>query len=249
MNTATLDVLAVGPHPDDVELFAGGTVAHVVQLGYRVGLLDLTRGELATRGSAEIRAHEAAAAAQVLGVTRDQLDLPDGGLRADDQRQIQALVAYLRLHRPELVLCPWGNERHPDHESAAALVQRAVFFAGVGGHITHGLERHLVREVLHYPMRVLDAPSFVVDITHVAELKRRAILCHASQVTPAPGAPPTLVGSAQSLDALEARDRFYGAQIGAAHGEPFIVRSTLHLTDPLAHLRGRPGSAFFFEPR
>jgi len=252
MTTLTLDVLAIGPHPDDVELFAGGTVAHLVRLGYRVGLLDLTRGEQATRGTPEVRAAEAAAAGQVLGVTRDQLGLPDGGLREGDRHQVSSLVAYLRQHRPEIVLCPWVAERHPDHEDAAALVQRAVFVAGVGGFITHGLGRHLVREVLYYPMRVLDRPSFVIDTSHVADLKRQAILCHASQVGPATDrdpARPTLVGDPRSLAALEARDRFYGAQIGAAFAEPFIVRSTLHLSDPLAHLRSRPGPAFFFEPR
>lgn len=249
MTPSPLDVLAIGPHPDDVELFAGGTVAHLARLGHRVAVLDLTRGERASRGTPELRAQEAAAAARVLGVARDQLGLPDGGLHADDQRQLTALVAYLREHRPELVLCPWVEDRHPDHEAAAALVRRAVFLASVGGLITHGLERHLVREVLHYPMRALATPSFVVDVSHVADTKRAAIMCHASQVLPAPGAPETLVGSPRSLDAIDARDRFYGAQIGAAHGEPFITRATLHLSDPLAHLRSRPGPAFFFEPR
>lgn len=242
-----MEVLAIGPHPDDVELFIGGTTRHLVQLGYRVAILDLTRGESATRGTPEIRAHEAAAAAQVLGVGRHQLGLPDGGVHADDPAHVDALVAFLRAHRPELVLAPWTEERHPDHEAAGKLALRAQFLASAGGYRPDLGARHVIRELVHYPMRVLATPSFVVDIAHVADLKRQAIACHASQVAATAGAPVTLVAS--SLGTLDTRDAFYGAQIGSLAGEPFIVRSTLAIADPVAHFRARPGVPHFFEAR
>jgi len=246
-----LDVLAIGPHPDDVELFIGGTTRHMVELGQRVAILDLTRGESATRGTPAIRAVEAAHAAQVLGVMRDQLGLPDGGVRADDPEQTAALVTYLRTRKPELVLCPWTEERHPDHEAAARLVLRAVFLASAGGFMPT-LPRHVVREVLHYPMRVLVKPSFVVDIAHTLTTKRAAIACHASQVGAARTADGgTLVShaAASGIDSIAARDQFYGAQIGSIAAEPFIMRATLHVADPLTHLRSRPGPALLFEAR
>lgn len=238
-----LDVLAIGPHPDDVELFAGGTVGKLVAAGHRVAILDLTRGEAATRGTPELRANEARRAAEVLGVTRDQLGLPDGGIR-DTAEQVAALVTHLRVHRPELVIAPWTDERHPDHAAAAALIVRAVFLASAGG-FSPELPRHVVREVLHYPMRVAARPSFVVDISAFAELKRRAIGCHESQLGPRPADAGTLVASA--LDTLDARDRYWGEHIGATHGEPFITRATLAVDDPVAHFRGRPGAPRLFE--
>lgn len=249
-NEGALDVLAVGPHPDDVELFIGGTVRHLVQLGHRVAILDLTRGECATRGTPEVRAGEALRAAQILGVARHQLGLPDGGVRADEPAQVEALVRYLRRRRPELVIAPWTEERHPDHEAAARLALRATFLASAGGYLPE-LPRHVVRELVHYPMRVLRKPSFVVDISHVVDDKRRAVLCHASQVggptTSSRATGETLVGSHDGVAAIELRDRFYGAQIGATAAEPFITRATVHLADPLAHFRSRPGPARLFE--
>ena len=237
-----LDVLAIGPHPDDVELFVGGTIARLVAAGHRVAILDLTRGEAATRGTPELRADEARRAAEVLGVARERLDLPDGGVR-DTPEQVAALVTRLRAHRPELVLAPWTDERHPDHAAAAALIVRAVFLASAGGFMPE-LPRHVVREVLHYPMRVAARPSFVVDISAFSDVKRRAIACHASQLQPGPGA-TTLVASA--LATIDARDRYWGEHIGATYGEPFIIRATLAIDDPVAHFRARPGAPRLFE--
>lgn len=242
-----MDVLAIGPHPDDVELFIGGTTRHLVQLGYDVAILDLTRGEAATRGTPELRANEAAAAAKVLGVTRHQLGLPDGGVHADDPDHVAALVAFIRTHRPEVVFAPWTEERHPDHEAAGKLALRAQFLASAGGYRPDLGARHVMRELVHYPMRVLATPSFVVDVAHVVAIKRQAIACHASQVAAIVGAPATLVAS--SIGTLETRDAFYGAQIGSLAGEPFIARSTLAIADPLAHFRARPGAPHFFEAK
>ncbi|WP_164018914.1 bacillithiol biosynthesis deacetylase BshB1 [Pyxidicoccus trucidator] len=245
-----LDVLAFGPHPDDVELFCGGLLARMAGQGYRTGIVDLTRGEKSSRGTPETRAQETEAASQALGLSlRENLGLPDGwlspwaGFDAPETERartsaVARVVEVLRRLRPELVVVPWEEERHPDHEAASALVTRALFFAGVrkfeaeppGAPFTP-------RQVLYYPLRHLAEPSFVVDVSSVYERKRAAVRCYASQVQPRPDAPPTLVGSPLSLSSLEARDAFYGAQVGVAHGEPYVVRETLGLADPVDHFR------------
>ncbi len=240
------DLVAFGPHPDDVELFCGGLLIRLSDLGYRVAVVDLTRGEMATRGTPETRAAEAEAAAAVLGLShRENLALPDAGLLPNDPDQVAAIVAALRRLRPELVVAPWSRERHPDHEAASALVTRAVFLAGLR-RWSPGRPRDpgaldappfTPRQVLYYPMRHLAEPTFIVDTTEAAERKLAAIRCYASQVGPAPGAPETLVGSPLSLTSIDARDRFYGAQIGVAHGEPFVSPSPVGLVDPVAHFR------------
>jgi bacillithiol biosynthesis deacetylase BshB1 len=247
------DVVAFGPHPDDVELCCGGLVAKLVALGHRVALVDLTRGEMSTRGTVDERAGEASEAARVLGVAqRANLALPDGGLRGDDDAHAAAVAHTLRTLRPELVLAPWAVERHPDHEAAHALVRRAVFLAGLRKWAGSLEQAHRPRTVLWYPMRHIAEPSFVVDVSAHYETKRAAIQCHRSQVSAPPGTAPgsaagaaTLVGSALSLSSLEARDAFYGAQIGVAFGEPFIVDEAVAIDDPVAHFRGRPPALFF----
>jgi bacillithiol biosynthesis deacetylase BshB1 len=243
-----LDVLAFGPHPDDVELFCGGLLAKLVDLGYRVGVVDLTRGEMSSRGTPETRAAETVAATQVLGLhLRENLGLADTQLDPWSHAQVAPLVEAIRRHRPELVIAPWHVERHPDHEAASQLVTRAVFFAGVRK-FAEGLAIHTPRQVLHYPMRHLTEPSFLVDITAQAARKDAAIRCYVSQVQPDPSQPPTLVGSALSLPSIEARDRFYGAQIGVARAEPYVVRAALAIADPIAHFRANTSAAPLFFP-
>jgi bacillithiol biosynthesis deacetylase BshB1 len=245
-----LDVLAFGPHPDDVELFCGGLLASLAAKGYRTGIVDLTRGEKSSRGTPETRAQETEAASQALGLAlRENLGLPDGWLSPwagfelpEPERARTAAVArvveVLRRLRPELVVVPWEEERHPDHEAASALVTRALFFAGVRKFEAEPPAPPFTpRQVLYYPLRHLAEPSFVVDVSAVYERKRAAVRCYASQVQPRPDAPPTLVGSPLSLSSLEARDAFYGAQMGVAHGEPYVVRETPGLADPVDHFR------------
>lgn len=245
---AALHVLAFGPHPDDVELFCGGLLARLVDLGYRVGVVDLTRGERSSRGTPQTRAHETEAATRVLGLhLRENLDLPDTQLDPWSHDQVLPLIEALRRHRPEVVLAPWRSERHPDHEAASQLVTRAVFLAGVRK-VAEGQAPHTVRQVLQYPMRHLTQPTFLVDITAQAERKDAAIRCYASQVQPDPTQPPTLVGSALSLPSIEARDRFHGALIGVERAEAYIATSALAIADPVAHFRANTGAAPLFFP-
>lgn len=257
-----LDLLAFGPHPDDVELFCGGLLARMAGQGYRTGIVDLTRGEKSSRGTPETRARETEAASRELGLSlRENLGLPDGWVSpwsgfdaAEPERTrtsaVARVVEVLRRLRPELVVVPWEEERHPDHEAASALVTRALFFAGVRKFETEPPgEPFTPRQVLYYPLRHLAEPSFVVDVSAVYERKRAAVRCYASQVQPRPDAPPTLVGSPLSLSSLEARDAFYGAQVGVAHGEPYVVRETLGLADPVDHFRRNSFARPLFFPQ
>jgi bacillithiol biosynthesis deacetylase BshB1 len=255
----TLDLLAFGPHPDDVELFCGGLVASAVTRGHRVAIVDLTRGERGTRGTVSERAREADEAARILGVaSRENLALPDAGLAPhapgdvdDVTSPVLQVVACVRRLRPTTVLVPFWRERHPDHEAASALITRALFLARLekvacaGSHAPFSPQT-----VLYYPMRVAAEPSFVVDVSDVYETKQRAIRAHVSQVGAAAAASGTLVGAPGALLALEARDRLHGSEIGVAYGEPYIVRERMALRDPLAHFTTeRTGPAFFFSDR
>jgi N-acetylglucosamine malate deacetylase 1 len=259
MSDYGLELLAFGPHPDDVELFCGGLLSKLARAGHRTGIVDLTRGEKSSRGTPETRAQETEDASRALGLSvRENLELPDGWVSPwagfelptrEADAPVARVVEVLRRLRPELVLVPWEEERHPDHAATSALVTRALFFASVR-HFAPGRAPFTPRQVLYYPMRHLAEPSVVVDVTEAYAQKLAAVHCYASQVQPDARAAPTLVGSALSLSSLEARDRFYGAQIGVAHGEPYVLREVLGLVDPVEHFRrnafGRP---LFFPQR
>lgn len=239
-----LDLLAVGPHPDDVELFCGGTVATSAARGHRVGILDLTRGERASNGTVETRAREAAAAAAVLGVAvRENLGLPDAGLDpyagvdgALEGSQLLALVAAIRRLRPRILLLPHTRARHPDHAAAGTLGERAVFTAGLRSVETDAAPFR-PRRTLHYACRHGFSPRLIVDTTDAIETKRAALACYASQVAPAPGAVDTMVAAPLSSAALEARDRYYGAMIGVAFGEAFTQAGPVGVHDLVDHAR------------
>ena len=181
-----LDVLAVGAHPDDVELACGGTLALMASRGRQVGIVHLTRGESGTRGSAEERRREATAAARALGAaTLDLLDCGDGELRAGRAEE-DALIRLLRRYRPEVVLAPPTRDRHPDHGRAHALVAAAAFYAGLAGRRLDGadadLAPHRPAAVFHYMQHDSFDPAFVVDVTTAWEAKKAALACYGSQL-------------------------------------------------------------------
>ena len=258
-----LHLLAFGAHPDDVDICCGGLLALSALRGHRTGIVDLSRGELGSLGTPELRAQEAARAAEILGVSlRENLGFPDGfihpysGYEAEaeqrpEKSQLARVVAVIRRLRPAVVVIPWTHERHPDHEAAAALVTKAVFFAGVGKFATAPqLPPFAPAEVLRYSMRYELEPSFVVDITEVADRKAAAIRAYASQVTGGSATGP-LIGSPLTLGAFEARDRYHGGMIGVHAGEAYLSRGVLGLRDPVAHFRANafPGALFFGRPR
>lgn len=233
MAEASLDVLAFAAHPDDVEFFAGGTVALLVSQGYRVGIADLTRGELGSRGTARIREREAAEAAAILGVeARVNLALPDGDIRNTLENRVE-VARVLRTFRPRILLVPAPDCRHPDHPAAARLVTEAVFAAGLrrvetpaGGELLEPWRPH---HVLHYMQSIPFDPTLVVDVTPVWETRIRALRAFASQVHDADraapgGEPETFISNPAFLDWIEARARTYGYRIGATYGEPLLYR-------------------------
>lgn len=244
-----VDVLAFGAHPDDVELFCGGTVLRLGALGYTTAVADLTRGEKASHGTPHDRARETEAASAELGLAwRDNLGLPDTQLAVTTD-QLIAVVAILRRRRPELVLAPWVEDRHPDHVVASQLVTRATMLAGVRQFAPETGERFVPRQLLYYAMRHRMAPSFVVDTSTVADRKASAIRCYASQVARRAGEDPTLVSAPGAIAAIEARDRYFGSMIGTSHGEPLRTAQVIGVVDPVRLFRDNPfADAHAFEP-
>ncbi len=237
------DVLAVGAHPDDVELGCGATLARLARAGRCVGILDLTAGEMGTRGDVETRAREARAAAAALGVAwRHCLSLPDGELNGGDDGQLAAVVGALRAAGPRVVLVPDDRDAHPDHAAAAALLRRGAFLAGVGKYRPeHGPARR-PGLLLAYPgPRQLLTPALVVDATAAYAAKRAALAAHASQFDPGAGT-ATHLASGHFLAAIEGRDRACGNLIGAEFGEGFAGPGVL-AADEIAWLLGGLGTS------
>ena len=231
-----LDVLAIGAHPDDVELGCGGTLASLVAAGCRVGILHLTGGEAGARGSREERRTEAHRAAAALGVSVVEiLDLGDGDLRGGTAEQ-DAVIGVLRAHRPDLVLGPSPVDRHPDHDRAHRLVHEACFYSGVAGRGDNE-ERFRPGAVFSYMQHDPFEPSFVVDVTAVWERKMAALAEYKSQLFQ-PGVerrePPTKVASEDFSESMVGRARHFGLMIGATFGEPFWSRLPVAVVDPLA---------------
>ncbi len=240
-----LDVLAIAAHPDDVELSAGGTLIKLAQQGYKTGILDLTRGEAGTRGTPEIRAFEAARAAQLLGLSmRENLDLGDAHLWANEESRTK-LVRVLRRWHPRLVLTQHGDDPHPDHAHTAQLVREAAHLAGVAKYdakakLAQASERWRPNCVAHFLFPRTLAPTFVVDISASFTRKWDAIRAHTSQFfNPKNKDVQSRVSSEQFLREMDARDRYFGALIGVAYGEAFFVREALNVDDPVALLTRR----------
>lgn len=233
-----LDVLAIGSHPDDIELGCGGTLAVAAAAGRRVGLVHLTRGEAGTRGTPEGRRREAEAAAEALGAASlDFLDCGDGSLRTGEAEE-DAVIEVLRRYRPEIVLGPSPVDRHPDHGRGHRLVEAACFYAGLRARGTG--EPYRPAALFSYMQHDPFTPSFIVDVTEGWEAKMRALDAHDSQLYSGPEdeggddkGPPTLVASREFRLAVEGRARHYGLLIGATYGEPFHARRPLAVADVL----------------
>ncbi|HEY0510356.1 MAG TPA: bacillithiol biosynthesis deacetylase BshB1 [Thermoanaerobaculia bacterium] len=242
-----LDVLAIGAHPDDVELGCGGTVAVLAAQGRKVGILHLTRGEMGTRGTAEERIAEAAAAARALGAVEcGFLDCGDGGLRTGPAEE-DALIARLREWAPDLVLGPTPHDRHPDHGRAHRLVEAACFYAGLRNRTPAAGPAHRPAAVFSYMQHDLFPPSFVVDVTagweaKIASMRAYRSQLHAGAGVPVaggePAGPVTRVSTPEFWLAIEGRARHFGELIGAALGEPFWSHNPLAVGDPMSILPG-----------
>jgi len=224
-----LDVLVFGPHPDDIEIGLGGTVARHAALGHQVGLCDLTVGELASNGTPEERLAEGERARQVLGaVWRKNLRLPDG--RLDEvPEQVQAVAALIRREQPRVIAVPYHRDRHPDHAAANRLLTRAIFAAGLRRYEAPG-DAWRPEWVCSYFINDADTPSFVVDVSGYYETKRRALACHASQFAP-PGGVATRLTSARFRQLVESRDAQFGALAGVAFAAGIVVTEPIVRSD------------------
>lgn len=227
-----VDILAFGAHPDDVELGCGATLAKEIHGGKKVGIIDLTRGELGTRGSAEIRAQEAAAAAQILGVSvRENLGFRDGFFVNDEAHQLE-IIKMIRKYKPEIVLCNAIDDRHIDHGKGSKLVSDACFLAGLRRIETteHGVEQEAWRPklVYHYIQWKNIEPDFVVDVTGFIDQKVQAVLAYGTQFYDANSKEPsTPITSKNFLDSIVYRAQDLGRLINKEHAEGFTVERYL----------------------
>ena len=236
-----LDVLAIGAHPDDVELGCGGTLALLARQGRKVGILHLTRGERGTRGTAEERQAEAEAAAQALGaVELAFLDCGDGGLRTGPAEE-DAVIEVLRRFRPELVIGPAPHDRHPDHGRAYALVEASCFYAGLRNRGTG--DPHRPAALFAYMQHDVFTPSFLVDVTSTWDAKLASLAAYRTQLhqpdrKEEDTQPKTKVASPEFRLAVEGRAHHFGLLLGVAYAEPFWSRGPLAVHDPMSILPG-----------
>ncbi len=219
---SSLDLLAFGPHPDDLEIGLGGTLAKHVALGHSVGLCDLTRGEMSSNGTPEERVREAEAARKVLGAAwRENLGLPDRaiGMSPDHTRRVVELI---RRVRPQAIAIPYAHDRHPDHQAAAAMLRDAVFNAKLKRYDASG-EPWQPAWTCAYFINDAGPVSFVVDVSEYYEVKRQALACYASQFTRATGHAETRLNSSMFNQLIESRDAQFGALAGVRFAEGIVV--------------------------
>ncbi|HXW06820.1 MAG TPA: bacillithiol biosynthesis deacetylase BshB1 [Vicinamibacterales bacterium] len=227
MTPNPVDLLVFGPHPDDIEIGLGGAVARASAEGQRVGLCDLTAGEMGSNGTEAERLEEAEAARAVLGAAwRINLRWPDRALGSTPEH-VRSAAALVRSARPRAVALPYGHDRHPDHVAASQLLTEAVFNAGLR---RYPLEADAWRPdwICYYFINDAADPTFVVDVSAQYDLKRRALACHATQFAPTgAGAVATRLTSPRFLQLVESRDAWFGARAGVAFAEGVVVREML----------------------
>ncbi|HEY0370601.1 MAG TPA: bacillithiol biosynthesis deacetylase BshB1 [Thermoanaerobaculia bacterium] len=235
----SVDIIFFGAHPDDVELSCGGTVAKCVKDGLRVAIVDLTRGEMGTRGTPQTRKREAAAAARALGATfRVQLDFQDGNLQTGREQELQ-IIDLLRQATPQLVVAPWPDDRHPDHTRTGRIVTEASFYAGLRA-LETGMKAHRPQTVLYYMQNYMVPVSFVVDVTKHWKAKMKSVAAYKSQFfDPNSKEPQTFISDPKFLGMIEARGKHFGAMIGAEYGEAFITKQPPRIDDLVAAYAGR----------
>jgi bacillithiol biosynthesis deacetylase BshB1 len=227
-----VDILAIAAHRDDVELTCGGTLLAAAARGRRTAIIDLTAGEAATRGSAEIRAREAERAAEVLGVTaRENLGLPDAALVNTPETRAKLALA-IRRFRPRVVIAPASYGRHPDHRVASELVRDASFIAGLAK-IEPAVPAHRPFKIVHTLTYREDPvkPTFIVDISDVFDRKLEAIRCYASQFDGVKQAGEVYPNSDPLIEIVRHQAAHYGSQIRTRYGEPFFTHETMRVDD------------------
>ncbi len=231
-----VDILAFGAHPDDVEISAGATLAKQIALGNTCAIVDLTQGEMGTRGTVEIRAQEAANAAKVLGVSaRENLKFRDGFFNNDEIHQLK-VVQMIRKYQPEIVLANAPTDRHPDHGRGSEVVKTAMFLAGL-----QKVETSLdgVKQSAHRPRLLLQyiqfqnlQPQIILDVSGYLDIKMKAVMCYESQFYKEGSTEPqTVISGSNFTDSMEYRSRDMGRLIGCEHGEGFLSPQNIGLND------------------
>ena len=224
-----VDVLAIAAHPDDVEITCAGLLIRMADQGYRTGVLDLTRGEMGTRGSAEIRDREAAAAAQIMGLAvRENACLPDSRLTLNDASR-EALAGWIRRLRPKVVIVPSQGQRHPDHNAAGEIAYAGIFAAGLQKFPVDGAA-HRPDQVLYTVSGEQQTPSFYVDITAQLERKLQAVAAYESQF-------PKVQEGEDIYELMTAAARCCGSRCGVRYAESYCVKQPVLVDDPIRQLR------------
>jgi N-acetylglucosamine malate deacetylase 1 len=229
-----LDILLFAAHPDDAELSAGGTIAKYSEAGYKVGVIDLTRGELGTRGSAEIRMTEASNAAGILKLAhRENLGFKDGSIKFNEE-YLKTIITMIRKYRPKIIFAPYFNDRHPDHIGASQLVKEAMFCSGLPKIETEdgGKPQTAYRpgKLFYYMQTYEFKPSFIVDISSTFKTKMEAVYAYGTQFhNPASTEPETFISQPIFIKYLEARAQYFGFKIGKEYGEAFFCEEEIEL--------------------
>lgn len=234
--TMKLDILAFGVHPDDVELGCSGTLMAAIADGKKVGIIDLTRGELGTRGTADTRKAEAARAAEIMGVSiRENLEMADGFFQNDETNQRKVITA-IRKYQPDIILANAPEDRHPDHGRSAKLVADAAFLAGLRKieTVVNDISQPIWRAsyVFHYIQDRFIQPSFVIDITDYMDRKIESVLAYSTQFFHPDSQnqePQTYISSPQFLETVKARALMLGKRIGVGYAEGYITEKIIGL--------------------
>jgi N-acetylglucosamine malate deacetylase 1 len=234
-----LDILAFGAHPDDVELFAGGTLAKMAARGYATGIVDMTRGEIGSRGTPAKRAREAKTAARILGLkVRENLGFPDGTVAVTPSNRLK-VIRILRKYRPSVVLTHYWDDRHPDHVATSSLVSEGAHHSGLAK-IDTGQDRFRPRAVLYFKLPTHLMPTLIVDVTDFAEQRIQAIQAYASQLfNPESREPTTYLSHPGFLTNVENVTAFYGTLIGKSRGEGFHFKGIPEISDPVEFFKTR----------
>ena len=238
MRNIQLDALAFAAHPDDVELMCAGTIIKLTKMGYKTGVISLTRGEMGTRGSAELRRQENAASAKIMGLSvSEMLDIPDGFVTNTPENRLK-VIREIRRYRPGIIFVPYWEARNPDHANTSHIVREAAFTAGLKK-IDTGQEQFRPNKVIYYLELYEPAPSFIVDVSDAFDDKVRAIQAYGSQFhnpeQPSDSKDATYISTPGFLRSIIAKGEYWGNKIGAKYGEPFIVREPVKIDDPVKH--------------
>ena len=231
-----IDILAFGIHPDDVELSCGGTLLKHISAGYSVGIIDLTKGELGTRGNPELRLQEATAAAKILGITfRENIGLADCFFKNDRESQYK-IIEKIREYQPKIVICNAISDRHPDHARAAQLISDACFYSGLLKIETSFNKKiqaiHRPNVIYHYIQDKQLKPDFVVDVTGFVDVKMEAIKAYSSQFfNPNSKEPITPISTEAFLECIKSNMRVFGRSIGVDFAEGFTVERCIGVDD------------------